>query len=125
MITGHINSKIEAVITLEVCEDQGEPRAIETILDTGYSGFLTLPAETASVFGFKSIGHEQLTMADGSEVLSAICPARVIWDGHLYSIDVDILETQPLVGMALMKGYDLNARIVVGGPVTLTAYQPG
>ncbi len=121
MITGSINAKIEAVIPLEVFEAQGQARALDVILDTGYSGYLTLPAETAAAFGLHSSGTEQLTLADGTEVIARICSATVVWDGRPRHVDVDVLETSPLVGMALLKGYELNARIVEGGPVTLTA----
>ncbi len=125
MITGAINSKIEAVISLEVFEAQGKLRAFEAILDTGYSGYLTLSAEDVKAFGLHSIGSEQLMLADGTEVTAAICPATVVWDGQPRPIEIDILETSPLVGMALMKGYELNARIVEGGTVTLTACEHG
>ena len=121
MISGVINAKIEAVIALEILIAQEQPQILEAILDTGYSGSLTLPRETAAAFGLSSVGDEQLTLADGTEILAAICPAWIMWDGLPRRIDVDVLETAPLVGMTLLKGYDLQARIVEGGPVTLTA----
>ena len=120
MITGTINAKIEAVVALEVFEAQGASHTLEAILDTGYSGCLSLPPETAAAFGLNSTGFERVTLADGSTVLSSICPARIIWDGKPFRIDIDVLETAPLVGMGLMTGYDLNARIIPGGTVMLT-----
>lgn len=124
MITGYLNTKLEAVIALEVFGADGQPHTIEAVIDTGYSSFLTLPASVVSALGLNSIGNEQLTLADGSEIVSAICQATIIWDGQLSDIAVDTLETMPLIGMAMMSGYDLSARIVVGGRVTLTAYTP-
>ena len=47
-----------------------------------------------------------MTLADGGRVNAAICQATVLWDGASRDIDVDVLETTPLVGMALMKGYE-------------------
>jgi predicted aspartyl protease len=57
--------------------------------------------------------------ADGSEIASDLCLATIIWDGQPRAVEADPLESEALVGMALMEGYDLNARIVVGGRVTL------
>lgn len=122
MITGQVNSNLEAVITL-VVHGQGEREVVlEVVLDTGYSDFLTLPAETIAKLGLEQAATGSLTLADGSKVISAVYLATVTWDGLPRDINVDTLETTPLLGMALMKGYDLNARIVGGGRVTLTAY---
>ncbi len=35
---------------------------------------------------------------------------------------VDAADTEPLVGMALMYGYELNVQIVDGGAVTLRRF---
>ena len=124
MIICHINSKREAVMSLMVCGAADETHEIQAIIDTGYSGFLTLPTAMITALGLSSIGTEQLTLADGSEVVSAVCPATIVWDGQLRAIEVDTLESDALVGMALMDGYDLNMHITVGGQVTLTSFAP-
>jgi clan AA aspartic protease len=122
MITGHVNSKLEAVIPLSVYGHQGEEREIEAIIDTGYSGYLTLPAETIVALGLSSIGTGQLILADGTEIVADSCLASIIWDGQARAIAVSILESEALVGMSLMKGYDLNARVMVGGRVTIESF---
>ncbi len=124
MIAGEVNSDLEAVIPLVVQGQSGEV-PIEAVIDTGYSYFLTLPAEMIASLGLEQIGTGILTLADGGRINAAICQATVLWDGASRDIDVDVLETTPLVGMALMKGYELNASIFAGGQVTLTACKPG
>jgi hypothetical protein len=43
----------------------------------------------------------------------------VIWDGQYRNIPVNQAETDPLVGMSLLYGYDLRIRAVEGGKVTI------
>ena len=43
MITGMVNANREAAIRLLVRGPQGHQREIEAIIDTGFTGFLTLP----------------------------------------------------------------------------------
>lgn len=124
MITGHVNAKREAVILLTVCGAQEVTRQIEAIIDTGYSAYLTLPTEMVAALGLISIGNQQLILADGSEVDSALYPATVIWDGQPRPIEIDAVEGEALVGMALLEGYELNVRVVVGGSVTLNPFSP-
>lgn len=122
MITGQVSSKREAVISLTVSGSQGETREIEAVIDTGYSSYLTLPAAVIAALGLSPIGTEQLTLADGSEIASVICPATIVWDGQLRAIEVDTLESKALVGMALLEGYDLSIRVAAGGRVTIESF---
>ena len=75
--------------------------------------------EVVTALGLNSIGVEQLTLADGSEITADLCPVTIIWDGQPLAVEADTLESEVLVGMATLKGYELNASIVVGGRVTI------
>ncbi len=121
MIIGRVNSKREAVIALAIFNSQGEPQTVEAVIDTGYSSYLSLPAKMIATLGLPSIGTEQLTLADGSEITSVLCAAQIVWDSQTYTIQVDTLETEVLIGMALLEGFELNIRVTEGGPVTLVA----
>ena len=43
MIQGVVNASHEAVVTLSLQGPDGQVQDIEAVVDTGYSGFLTLP----------------------------------------------------------------------------------
>jgi predicted aspartyl protease len=43
MITGRVNADIEAVIRLPVVGPRRKQRTVEGVIDTGFSGDLTLP----------------------------------------------------------------------------------
>jgi hypothetical protein len=47
----------------------------------------------------------------------------VIWDGQYREIDINESETNPLIGMKLLRGYDLRMRIIEGGTVVIEAFQ--
>ena len=123
MITGYVNSNLDAMISLPVYGSQGLTHEIEAVIDTGYSGYLALPSAIIATLGLSSVGLGYLTLADGSEVYSALCAATIDWDGQERVIEVDSLETEALVGMALMEGYDLGVRVKVGGRVTIRRYR--
>lgn len=120
MITGRVNEKLEAVFTLSIYDSQGNLRELEALIDTGYTAYLTLPAALIAELGLVNFATSQLKMADGSEVLSELYYATIIWDGQPRRIEVDALDSEVLVGMALLRGYDLQLRAEVNGPVTIT-----
>ena len=51
MIEGVVNAAREAVVTISVRGPDGQAREIEAVIDTGYSGFLTLPASLVEDLG--------------------------------------------------------------------------
>jgi len=124
MITGRVNSKLEAVIPLTAHGPPGQTRTLEAVIDTGYSGFLTLPPAVIAELGLTHIATGHLTLADGGEIVSDLYLATVVWDGQERATEVDTLEAEVLVGMGLLEGCDLHARVAVGGQVTITNFQP-
>ena len=46
MIRGEVGGNQQALATIEIIDSEGRPRAVEAVLDTGFTGYLTLPAET-------------------------------------------------------------------------------
>ncbi len=50
MITGKVNSRREATIRLRVLDANGREQEVEAILDTGFTGSLTLPLSVVSFY---------------------------------------------------------------------------
>ena len=122
MITGHVNANLEAVISLSVVGANKEVREIEAVIDTGYSEFLSLSLELITSLNLSQIGKTQLTLADGTEIISDLYQATIIWDGQPRTVQVDAFESAILVGMALIRNCDLHVRAAVDGPVTITPF---
>ncbi len=59
------------------------------------------------------------TLADGSECLFDVFEATVDWDGKVQRVLVNEADTDPLVGMGLLKGFELKMQIRAGGKVTI------
>lgn len=121
MISGLVNADLEATISLVMLDVTGQPRPVETIIDTGFTGFLTLPAAQIASLGLAWVGTEEVILGDGSVALADVFSATLIWEGQPRPVEVEAAETDPLSGMALLQGHDLCIRVVAGGPVTVEA----
>ncbi len=124
MITGTVNVYREAIIRLVVHGPQGQEQEIETVIDTGFNGSLTLPPALISTLGFPFRRRGRALLADGSESLFDIFEAMVIWDDQPRRVSVDAADTDPLVGMSLLYGYELTVQAVDGGSVFIKALSP-
>lgn len=121
MIEGAVNIAYEAVIPLRLQGPEGLARDIEAVVDTGYSGFLTLPATlvTELKLPFAYVGWAFL--ANDDEVSFDVHDVTVLWDGQPRLIQADATGSAPLVGMLLLDGHDLNIQVKRGGRVVIQA----
>jgi clan AA aspartic protease len=119
MMMGSVNSRREAIIQFVVLGENHQRQAIKAVIDTGYSGFLTLPSAIITTLGLTWYMQEEGILGDGSLCMFNVFEATVIWDGQIKSIEINESETDPLVGMGLLDGYELNIQGFVGGLVTI------
>lgn len=119
MMHGVVNLSCEATISLVVSNTNRQTQLIGAVIDTGYTGFLSLPREIIVTLNLPWTGIDRGTLGDGSEVTFEVYAATIIWDGQYRNIPVNEAETDPLVGMSLLYGYDLYIRAVEGGNVTI------
>ena len=59
VLTGTVNSDYEAVVRLRVRGPSGRDLETEAIIDTGFTGSLTLPKEVVTRLGLLFQGHER------------------------------------------------------------------
>ena len=118
MITGVVQAR-EGRISLKVRGSQSQEHEVEAVIDTGYTASLSLPHELVASLGltWKSFGRGIL--ADGSECLFDVYQAEVMWDGKQRRVLVDEAGTEPLVGMAILSGYELRMQVRPRGKVTI------
>ncbi|MGL5036010.1 MAG: clan AA aspartic protease [Microcystaceae cyanobacterium] len=121
MIIGRVNSRREAIIQFAVLGENNQKQGIKAIIDTGYTGFLTLPSAIITTLGLTWYMQEEGVLGDGSLCMFNVFEASVIWDGQIKSIEINESETEPLVGMGLLEGYELNIQGFAGGLVTIKA----
>jgi clan AA aspartic protease len=121
MIYGAVNLRREATLPLVVSNSNGQRQAIDTVIDTGFSGFLSLPSAIITTLDLPWSASDIVTLGDGSETLFDLYTATVIWDGQYREIYIAESETEPLLGMALLYGYRLQVDTIEGGSVKIEA----
>jgi clan AA aspartic protease len=119
VLTGTVNSSYEAVVRLRVRGPNGRDLEAEAIIDTGFTGSLTLPRDVVNRLDLRFQGHERGVLADGSEGFFEIYEALVLWNGRFRPVSVDVVDTTPLLGMSLLRGSELAIQVVEGGEVVI------
>jgi len=118
MITGVVRSD-EARISLRVEGPGQQTQEVEAVIDTGYTASLALPHSLVAALGLNWQSLDRGTLADGSECLVDVYEATVVWDGRPRRILVDEVSTDPLVGMALLRDFELTMQVRSHGKVTI------
>jgi clan AA aspartic protease len=120
MIHGSVSDQREAIVNVVVEDSTGATHSVPAVIDTGFDGSLTLPKEALKEFAASRFGRIAVILADGSESLCDVYRLQIVWDGQRQVIEVDAVETAPLIGMALLENFILNVDVVEGGDVTIT-----
>ena len=121
MIEGVVNDGHEAVVALPLRGPEGQVREIEAVIDTGYSGFLTLPPALVAELGLSFVGNGHAYLANDAEVHFDVFDVTVLWDGQSREIEADATGSTPLVGMLLLNDHDLSIQVRNGGRVLIQA----
>ena len=121
MIEGVVNSAYEAVIPLSLRGPAGQAQEVEAVVDTGFTGFVTLPPSLVAELGLVFMGTSEATLADGSEVSFDAYDVTVLWEGQPRDVLIDEADTTPLVGMLLLDRHNLNIDVENGGRVLIRA----
>jgi clan AA aspartic protease len=121
MMQGVVNLRREATLTVVVGNSNQQLQAIETVIDTGFTGFLSLPSAIIATLNLPWSASDIVTLGDGSETLFDLYTAIVIWDGQYRDIYIAESETEPLLGMAMLHGYRLQIDAIEGGTVKIEA----
>jgi clan AA aspartic protease len=66
MMQGIVDQNCEAMIRLVVGNSRDRRIAIDALIDTGFTGFLTLPKSIVTHLGLSAYSREEGTLGDGS-----------------------------------------------------------
>jgi predicted aspartyl protease len=119
MITGHVVARQYATIPLVLQGTQGQEAPLEAIIDTGFTGFLTLPLPQIAKLGFPYQGLIDARLGDGRAAEFDMFAGTVLWDGQLREGIVLAVDGTPLIGMALLTGSRVCLEVTDGGPVSI------
>jgi clan AA aspartic protease len=108
MIRGIVTDRRDALVRLTIVGRRGRKRSIDTVIDTGFDGYLTLPFDIISRLSLVFRRRGRAELADGSETTFDVYEATVIWNGRPRRIEIDEADAGPLLGMELMDGHELR-----------------
>lgn len=118
MIIGAVKSD-EARIRLNVKGRGGREQAVEAVIDSGFTGALTLPPALITTLGLRWRSVDCATLADGSICVFQVYVGKLLWDGKVRSVLIAEAEADPLVGMRLLRGHELKMQVRARGKVTI------
>lgn len=116
MITGRFRDSLPRV-SLELPTVDGI-QTVEFVLDTGFDGDLSLPDEMARRLSGASQGTQLIRLAGGFQ---RRCPYyEIVWedeDSESRVVEVLVMDGNPLMGTAFLKGNLLSIELIEGGEV--------
>ena len=118
---GWVTPQLQAVLPILVGSPDGPPERIETVLDTGFGGFLALPALVIDQLCLPFVDIATVRPADGVLMQCAEHLARVQWFGGLAEIPVLAMEGGPLLGMGLLRGCRVSFEVTPRAVVEISA----
>jgi predicted aspartyl protease len=119
VINGSVNARLEAALPLQIEDSSGHLHVIDVVIDTGYTGDLTLPNAQISALGLGWVGEVVLQLGDGTAQTIDAYDALLWWDGNPVQVGVHAVETASLLGTRLLAGHKLKVAFVPGGAVTI------
>jgi len=120
MIVGQVDERRNLLFPLTIRGFTGQELAITTILDTGFSDWLSLTDAQIAILGLLPSGVAESELADGSIVPVTLYTAIVVWEGIERLVEVVGGDTDPLLGVKLLEGYRLIADFTDNGILQLT-----
>lgn len=91
MIRGRVTADGAPRVRIEVLDETGQARPIAAVLDTGFTGDLSLPSSNLSSLGLRPVGQRMFRLADGGTSVMNTYSGRVNW--HEKPLDVLVLES--------------------------------
>ena len=114
----------EAWIKVRLRGKTGRLQGFDAVIDTGFSGWLTLPIRSIKSLGLEWHGEREGMLADGTKSTFNVYWATVEWNRQLHEILVGESESIPLIGMSLLAGCELKIQVRQGGKVTIKPLPP-
>lgn len=101
---------------------QGQQITIEFVVDTGYEGALTLPAQVVATLNLPFYQRISANLADDSSRNVDVHRATILWHDQTLNVAVLAMGQRPLLGTSLLNGSDLHVHFEDAGPLTITPF---
>jgi clan AA aspartic protease len=119
-MTGSVQN-LHALMPVVIRLPQQPDLSLEFVVDTGFTGFLAIPAAAVAAMAFPFLHRIPASLADGSSVEIPVHAATILWNDAELTIEVLATGPRPLLGTALLDGNEFLAQFSEGGSVTIDA----
>ncbi len=109
---------------MDIFDGDGRPQSVELVLDTGFTGYLTLPPESISQLELTSVGQRTFELANGELFDFQVYLGSVSWHGLPSDVLVLQSDSDPLLGMALLWGSRVTMDALNDGEVGIEELSP-
>ncbi|MCY4530404.1 MAG: hypothetical protein OXD46_15415 [Chloroflexi bacterium] len=123
MIKGTVTGDQQALVSVDLVDSNGLLQPIEVILDTGFTGYLTLPTDSIQELGLPSVGRRTFELANGGLFEFEAFLAAESWHGRLRDAIVLQSNSAPLLGMTPLWGSRVTVDALADGQVTIEELQ--
>ena len=118
MRVGHVTANGRARVRISVVGIAGANEEIDALLDTGFNGALALSSEQIAALGLNQRSKTRVVLASGERRHVPTYRATIRFGTKKQTVLV-AEAGKPLVGMALLWGYDLHVQCADGGDVVV------
>jgi len=109
MMTGIVR-EMQLVLPVVFVLADGSQVTRELVVDTGFTGGLSLPLEMVQELSLVFLHDFGATLADGTEGKYPLYSSVIQWHSEEKNVAAFALGDRPLLGTALLEGNDLFAR---------------
>ncbi|HEY4329376.1 MAG TPA: clan AA aspartic protease [Phycisphaerae bacterium] len=118
-MNGKVNARREAILPIHIRGGTKHPRRFLAVIDTGFTGFLTLPLRTIRALRMPRVGSVAAKLADGKVVQMGVYVGLIRWNNLELPVRINAADTDPLIGMALLNGHELRIAVRRNGEVSI------
>lgn len=108
MIRGRVDDQRRAWITLDVGHGDDTRQPVAAIVDTGFDSYLTMPPGIIRRLGLEMDRQTTVILATGVRRRVNVWSGYIRWHDRLRPIEVLEAQGEPLAGMRLLEGSQLN-----------------
>lgn len=106
-------------VTVSNASERHPSTPFHATVDTGFTGFLTLTPSAIAQLRLPYVTSQPVVLADGTVGDYDVHVGRVVWHGQERTVPIYSVDSDPLVGMALLWNSRLTMDVVSDGPVSI------
>ena len=107
------------MVSLQLLSEGRQSIIVQALLDSGFSGAVSLPQEMVDKLGLESVGGRYATLADGIDQRVQVYIGSVQFAGDDYRSAIQAFGDEPMVGMHLLQSAKICFEAVPDGDVNL------